>query len=88
MFTNISLERPLAVIDLYQHFVEAGHMDSDDFFRKVEGKVYLKKGKHRGSLLAAVATSAPDYLEWILGQNFFDDTKAVVRDALATARTV
>jgi hypothetical protein len=30
----------------------------------------------------AVVQSDPDYLEWMLKKDFFDDTKAIVRRAL------
>jgi hypothetical protein len=29
-----------------------------------------------------IARNCPDYLQWMLGQDFFDDAKAVVRHAL------
>jgi DNA polymerase-3 subunit epsilon len=77
---------PRSIAGLHEHFVDADRIDSDGFFRRVDGEVRFVKGKHRGSPLAAVAAATPDYLEWMLAQDFFDDTKAVVRDALATAR--
>jgi hypothetical protein len=79
-------ELPRTVAGLQQLFGDADHIGSDGFFQRVEGAVRFVKGKHRGSPLAAVAASSPAYLEWMLGQDFFDDTKAAVRDALASAR--
>jgi DNA polymerase-3 subunit epsilon len=79
-------ELPRSVAGLHQHFMDADRIDSDGFFRRVQGEVRFLKGKHRGSPLASVASSDPGYLEWMLGQEFFEDTKVVVRDALATAR--
>jgi DNA polymerase-3 subunit epsilon len=79
-------ELPRSVAALHQHFTGADGVGSDGFLRRVEGEVRIMKGKHRGSPLAAVAAASPDYLEWMLGQDFFNDTKAVVRDALAAAR--
>jgi DNA polymerase-3 subunit epsilon len=79
-------ELPRSVVGLHQHFTDASRMDSDGFFRRVEGEVRFVKGKHRGSSLAAVAAAVPDYLEWMLTQDFFDDTKEVVREALSAAR--
>jgi DNA polymerase-3 subunit epsilon len=79
---------PRSVAGLHQRFVDADCVGSDGFFRRVEGEVRFVKGnKHRGEPLAAVASGDPGYLEWILGQDFFEDTKAVVREALARART-
>ena len=80
-------ELPRSVAGLHQHFVDADRIDSDGFFRRVEGEVRFLKGKHRGSPLASVATSDPGYLEWMLAQDFFEDTKTVIRDALAPARS-
>jgi DNA polymerase-3 subunit epsilon len=79
-------ELPRSIAGLHQHFVDADRIDSDGFFRRVEGEVRFLKGKHRGSALAAVATNDPGYLEWMLNQDFFEDTKSVVRDALTIAR--
>ena len=59
--------------------------DSDGSFRRVEGEVGFVKGQHRGQPLAAIAFSNPDTLTWMLGQDFFEDTRAVVRAALAAA---
>jgi DNA polymerase-3 subunit epsilon len=77
---------PRSVAGLHQHFTDADDVGSDGFFRRVEDTVRFVKGKHRGLSLAAVAIASPDYLEWMLGQDFFPDTKAVVRDAMADAR--
>jgi len=79
-------ELPRSVAGLHQHFVDADRIDSDGFFRRVEREVRFLKGRHRGSSLAAVAASDPGYLEWMLGQDFFADTKQIVRQAPAVAR--
>jgi len=79
---------PRSVPELHRHFADSNSIDSDGFFRRVEGEVFFVKGKHRGAPLAAVATNHPDYLQWMLGQDFFEDTKAVVRKALVSARTL
>lgn len=78
---------PRTIAGLHQHFQDPDRMDSDGFFRRLEGEVRFVKGKHRGQPLRAVALSSPDYLEWMLGQDFFQDTKAIVMDALVAART-
>lgn len=46
------------------------------------GRVLFNFGKHKGKPLAAVAAETPDYLRWILGTDFPDDAKQLVRDAL------
>jgi DNA polymerase III subunit epsilon len=77
---------PRTVAGLHQHFADPDRMDSGGFFRQVEGEVRVMKGKHRGEPLDAVAATRPDYLEWMLTQSFFEDTKQVVREALTRAR--
>jgi DNA polymerase III subunit epsilon len=77
---------PRGVAGLNQHFMDANRIDLDGFFRRAGTEIRFMKGKHRGSPLAMVATTDPGYLEWMLGQEFFEDTKGVVRDALATGR--
>lgn len=39
-------------------------------------------GEHRGKSLKTVAKEKPDYLQWMLGRDFPDDTKEIVNDAL------
>jgi DNA polymerase-3 subunit epsilon len=67
---------------LHAQFNDSNAVDSAGFFTHIAGEVRLAKGKHRGQPLDFIARTSPDYLEWILGQDFFEDTKAVVRDAL------
>jgi DNA polymerase-3 subunit epsilon len=77
---------PRSIAGLHEDFTDPERLGSDGFFRRVEGEVRFVKGKHRGEPLAAVAAARPDYLEWMLAQDFFDDTKVVVRVALRTAQ--
>ena len=51
--------------------------------RRADGCIEFAKGKHKGRLLSDIAVSKPDYLEWMLRGDFFDDTKAIVAEALA-----
>ncbi len=78
---------PRSAAGLHQHFMDAESVDSEGFFRRLEGEVRFRKGKYRGTPLAAIAAADPGYLEWMLGQDFYEDTKAVARDALAAARS-
>jgi DNA polymerase-3 subunit epsilon len=54
-------------------------VDSGGRFVRVENEIRFAFGKYRGQPLKIVAQENPDYLEWMLAQDFFDDTKAVVR---------
>ncbi|MDB5308645.1 MAG: hypothetical protein JWO38_2847 [Gemmataceae bacterium] len=77
---------PRGVAELFQHFKDPNEVDSTGCFTRVEGQVRFAFGKYRGQPLAAVAARSPDYLEWMLDQDFFEDTKVVVRQALAARR--
>ena len=74
---------PSTVAGLHQHFKDPNAVDSTGCFVRVASQIRFAFGKHRGQPLEAVAQTKPDYLEWMLGQAFFDDTKVVVRNALA-----
>jgi DNA polymerase III subunit epsilon len=73
---------PREPADLHARFGKPNAVDSAGFFARVQDEIRFVKGKHRGQPLARVALTSPDYLEWMLRQDFFDDTKAIVRRAL------
>jgi DNA polymerase-3 subunit epsilon len=77
---------PRTVSDLYQHLKNPNAVDSDGKFARVEGEIRFAFGQYRGQPLDAIARRKPDYLQWMLTQDFFDDTKAVVKDALRRSR--
>jgi DNA polymerase-3 subunit epsilon len=79
---------PRDAVGLHAHFKDPAGVDAAGFFTRVNGEVRFAKGKHRGQPLDFVARTSPDYLEWMLGQDFFPDTKAVARDALRRVRPV
>jgi DNA polymerase-3 subunit epsilon len=74
---------PRTTAGLYRHFLDPNAVDSGGYFVRVAGQVRFAFGKHRGQPLDAVARNKPDYLKWMLAQDFFNDAKAVVRQALA-----
>ena len=75
---------PRTAAGLHQHFKDPNAVDSNGYFVRVEGQIRFAFGKYRGQPLQTVAKTKSDYLDWMLTQDFFDDTKAVVRQALAT----
>jgi DNA polymerase-3 subunit epsilon len=72
---------------LHQHFSDPNAVDSNGCFVRVEGQIRFAFGKHRGQPLDVVARMKPDYLEWMLHQTFFEDTKALVREVLSQWRS-
>jgi hypothetical protein len=74
---------PRSPAGLHQHFKDPNAVDASGCFVRVAGQVRFAFGKHRGQPLDAVARAKPGYLKWLLGQDFVDDTKAVVRRGLA-----
>ncbi len=79
-------ELPRSVAGLHQHFKDPNSVDSSGSFVRVGGELRFNFGKYRGQPLETVAATKPDYLEWMLAQDFFDDTKSLVREALARAQ--
>jgi len=56
--------------------------DRSGKFVREDDRVVFNFGKYKGKPLDGVAAQAPDYLKWILGTDFPDDAKQLVRDAL------
>lgn len=79
-------ELPKTVAGLHQHFKDPNSLDSNNFFTKVGNEVRFAMGKYRGQPLDFIAQTKPDYLEWMLGADFFEDTKRIAREALERAR--
>ena len=48
-----------------------------------DGEAVFSFGRHRDRPLREVVAEAPDYLEWILGSDFPQDAREIVRKALA-----
>jgi DNA polymerase III subunit epsilon len=75
---------PRSVDALHAHLHDPAVVDFDGMFRRrPDGTVHFAKGKYNGRLLADVATTDAAYLGWMLRSDFFEDTKALVSDALA-----
>ena len=57
----------------------------DKWFVKRGQELVFRRGKHRGQPLGEVASSAPDYLQWMLGADDMDEeVLALVREALGS----
>jgi DNA polymerase-3 subunit epsilon len=61
---------------------QAGAADPSGKFIFRNGEVVLAFGKHQGRALRDVAREHPDYLEWILRQDFPPDARRIVEGAL------
>jgi DNA polymerase-3 subunit epsilon len=70
---------PKAVAELHATMTD---VDVAGRFRKQEGIVVFNFGKYVGRPLDEIAEIDPDYLWWIMDQEFLDDAKAIVRLAL------
>lgn len=69
-------------LDAWLRRVPDNAADSSGKFVMEDDRVVFNFGKHRGKALAGIAAEAPDYLQWILGTDFPDDAKQLVREAL------
>jgi DNA polymerase-3 subunit epsilon len=78
---------PRTVAELHRHFMDPNAVDADRRFVRKDGEIQFNFGKKRGQPVDAVARIDPEYLQWMLGQNFADDTKAIVQGALRKVQT-
>jgi DNA polymerase-3 subunit epsilon len=76
------LPRTVAELDAWCHPVPADAVDRDGKFVLREGQIVFNFGRQKGRALKEVARSQPDYLEWILKQDFPDDARSLVVAAL------
>jgi len=83
LYRYADLPRTVAALD--QHLKNPNAVDSAGNFVRVAGEIRFAFGKHRGQPLDAIARMKPEYLQWMLTQDFFDDAKAVVKEALRGA---
>jgi len=69
-------------LDAWCRPVPAGAVDRDGKFVVREGQVVFAFGRQKGKTLSEVARVQRDYLEWILRQDFPEDARALVEQAL------
>jgi DNA polymerase-3 subunit epsilon len=77
---------PRLVDELDQLFLDQKSADLDGKFVKVDDRLVFAFGKYRGRHLEDVAQESPGYLSWMLADDFLEDTKSLVREALGHVR--
>jgi DNA polymerase-3 subunit epsilon len=77
---------PRTVDGLHEHCTDPKALDLSGMFgRCEEGTVVFIKGKYKGRSLEDIARTKPDYLQWMLRDDYFDDTKSIASEALKQA---
>jgi len=77
------LPRTLDGLHAYCDEVAPFQTELDRWFRRRDGELVFRRGKHKGTPLRKVAATAADYLQWMLGAEDMDEeVLQVVRDAL------
>jgi DNA polymerase-3 subunit epsilon len=77
---------PRTVAELHDHLRDPRAVDLGEMFiRRPDGEIEFAKGKYKSQLLRDIALTKPDYLDWMLRADFFDDTKAIAAAALKHA---
>jgi DNA polymerase-3 subunit epsilon len=79
---------PREVGELDAAFRHPEAVDLEGRFRRQHGVVFLAFGKYRGRPVEEIAQEHPDYLEWMLRDNFLDDARAVAAEALRRERVL
>ncbi len=80
------LPRTVDALDAWCNPVPEGAIDRGGKFVLKEGEPVFAFGRYNGKPLREVARSQRDYLEWILKQDFPEDARTLVQDALRNAR--
>jgi len=80
------LPRTVDDLDAFCNPVPQGAVDRTGKFVLREGQVVFAFGKQKGRALTEVARAQPDYLEWILKQDFPEDARSLVEKALRGGR--
>lgn len=70
-------------VEALHSYVHAAFADSGRLFRWQDGVPVMTLGKHVGRPLSEVVAEHADYLEWMLGADFAEDSRAIARAALA-----
>ena len=74
---------PRTIDGLHEHCTDPKALDLSGMFgRCEEGTVVFIKGKYKGRSLEDIARTKPDYLQWMLRDDYFDDTKRIASEAL------
>jgi len=77
---------PRAIDGLHEHCSDPKALDLSGMFGRVEeGTVVFIKGKYKGRSLEDIARTKPVYLQWMLRDDYFDDTKRIASEALRQA---
>lgn len=76
------LPRTIEALDAYCYPVPAGAVDRGGKFVLRDGEIVFAFGRQKGRALREVAAVQRDYLEWILKQDFPEDARALVEEAL------
>ena len=76
------LPRDVPGLGAFCNEVRKDYIDLEGRFIWVEGEATLNFGKHSGRPLKEIAMEHPDYLQWILGNDFRPDVCELVEKAL------
>ncbi len=66
---------------LHEYCRDPSCVDDDGKFKWRGGEAVFSFGKHAGAPLRDVAETAPDYLDWMLGEDFPEETLTILRGA-------
>jgi DNA polymerase-3 subunit epsilon len=77
------LPRDVEALDELLNRVDPSWIDPDGKFRWTDGTTVIAFGQHKGRTLQDLAAEEPDYLEWMVGQDFSPEVMEIVRDALS-----
>ena len=74
-------ELPRTAPELHEYCRDPSWVDEDGKFKWRGGEAVFRFGKHAGEPLREVAETAPGYLDWMLGEDFPEETLGILREA-------
>ena len=78
----IARARPAEAAKERPEAIDPSWIDPDGKFSWADGAATITFGKHKGRALTELAAAEPDYLEWMLDQDFSSEVKQIIGDAL------
>ena len=77
------LPRDVVALDELCNPVDPNWIDPDGKFRWSGSDAVIAIGQHKGRTLQDLAAAEPDYLDWMLGQDFSPEVMQIIHDALS-----
>ena len=73
------LPEDIESLDAFINPKDPNWVDDDGKLIEINGEVCLNFGRYKGTSIAEIKKIKPDYLDWILGNDFSEEVKEIIR---------